>query len=91
MLSKVVLESSWGGPSTDYLAGEHFKTCGVLAIVDVEEDYSWQTYDSYNNENHSGLGARITCNCGEEVDRRIVVENGTYSTVLGKMFSTFSE
>jgi len=83
-------ENDFGGPSTDYEAIKHFNECGTLALLNVEENFTWSTFDSYNSEEHKGLAGQITCKCGKEVNRRIVDTNGDFSTTLGKIFSTFN-
>ncbi len=96
-LAKIMVEKgtifeeteSWGGPNSDYLAKQHFEECGVLANIDIEEDYEWEMYDSYSSERYHGLASKATCNCGKEVNRRLVLENENLTTTLGKMFSTF--
>lgn len=64
----------WGGPYTDYQGTAHLKKCGVLATTDIDEDYQWYTWDTFNEDRHCGIKATTTCNCGQVLDAPLVGE-----------------
>lgn len=84
-------EHEWGGPSTDYLATQHFKQCGIMAMENVEDNYSWELYDTINSETRYGIKANVTCHCGNEFRRVAVIESQDFSSLLNKMFALNTE
>lgn len=75
-------ENGWGGPSTDYAADEHLERCGVAHTGNAQEEYSWQTYDSFTTHDHVGFAMETTCNCGKIFEEPRVVQGASMSDVM---------
>lgn len=78
---------SWGDSrgAGNYQAKYHFEdnNCEPAAVENYEEDYEWSEYDTYNNEQHHGVAADVSCRCGEVYKQRFIVEADN----LGSLFS----
>lgn len=78
--------SSWGDTrgKGDYQAQSHFKECGVAGFNDLEEDASWELYDTFNSEDHVGIKAEISCNCQKCFKSQVFME-GNAGDLLKKL------
>lgn len=78
--------ASWGDTrgTSDYQAQSHFKECGVAGVNDLEEDASWELYDTFDNEDHVGIKAEISCNCQKCFKSQVFME-GSAGDLLKKL------
>lgn len=72
----------WGGPTTDYEADEHLTRCGVAHTGNVQEEFSWQTYDSFSTHDHVGFAMDTTCNCGQIFQEPRIVKGASMTDVM---------
>lgn len=75
-------KGAWGGPSIEHVKTGHLKQCGVLATTNLDESHSWDTWDSFSEEEHSGACATVTCNCGDVLDSPLVLEGAKTSDLI---------
>lgn len=72
----------WGGPTTDYEADEHLTSCGVAHTGNVQEEFSWQTYDSFTTTDHVGFAMDTTCNCGQIFQEPRIVKDKSMTDIM---------
>lgn len=79
---KFLKPQSWGGPTTDYDADEHLAKCGTAHTGNVQEEYSWETYDSFTTHDHVGFAMDTTCNCGQIFQEPRIVQGASMTDVM---------
>jgi len=73
--------------SRDYEASRHFDDCEPALVRNYEEDYSWNVYDSFNEDQQHGVSARISCKCGEVYNTRFIMENYGFNSMLERLMN----
>jgi hypothetical protein len=75
---------SWGDSrgQRNYEAQKHMKTCVGASMTQYEETFHWSISDSYTHDDHIGIRAFITCQCGEVENVSFIVEDANLSTIL---------
>lgn len=83
-------QNSWGdtrGTILPYDVNKHFQECGVQGLDDYQEDASWDIYDSYNENNYSGLSAKLSCKCGEYFKKPVYIEPSSFGDLMKDVFN----